>query len=100
MSRSCDISGLGVLSGNNVSHSNRKTRRRFLPNLQKVTLVSDSLNSSFQMRIATKTLRSIEARGGLDSYLLSISATKLTDKAAKLKQKIKRTLGKDNEKVS
>lgn len=88
MSRTCDITGRGVMTGNNVSHSNRKSRRRFLPNLQNVTLVSDILKKSFKVRICTNTLRSIDANGGLDSYLLTTSNLKLTEIAQKIKRAI------------
>ena len=88
MARRCDISGTGVMSGNNVSHANNRTRRRFLPNLQIVSLLSDSLNRIFKMKICSKTLRSIEHNGGLDSYLESTSNTKLTDEAKKIKKTI------------
>ena len=100
MSRTCDISGVGVLSGNNVSHSNRRTRRKFLPNLQSVTLSSDILGQSFQMRIAVKTLRSVEAKGGFDEYLLSKPTRDLTAKAASIRAQIKKHVTKNNDKVS
>ena len=70
MSRICEIlAEKAVLTGNRVSHSNRKTKRRFLPNLQNVTIISDVLAKHFRMRISTKTIRSIDANGGLDAYL-------------------------------
>ena len=88
MSKKCDISGTGVLSGNNVSHANNKTRRRFLPNLQVVSLLSDTLGKIFKLKVCSKTLRSIEHNGGLDSYLESTSITKLTEEAKKIKKSI------------
>lgn len=88
MAKKCDISGTGVMSGNNVSHANNKTRRRFLPNLQVVSLLSDSLGKIFKLKICSKTLRSIEHNGGLDSYLESTSNTKLTEEAKKIKKSI------------
>lgn len=69
MSRRCELSGKGVLTGNRVSHSNIKTRRRYLPNLGPVTLESETLGRSFRFRIAMSTLRSVDHRGGLDAYL-------------------------------
>lgn len=88
MSRKCDITGTGVQSGNNVSHANNKTRRRFLPNLQVVSLLSDALGKIFKLKICSKTLRSIEHNGGLDSYLESTSSTKLTEEAKKIKKAV------------
>jgi len=70
MSRKCELTGKTVLTGNNVSHSNRKTRRRYLPNLHKVTLMSDVLGS-FRMRITANALRSIDVYGGVDSFIVS-----------------------------
>ncbi|MBR2922784.1 MAG: 50S ribosomal protein L28 [Alphaproteobacteria bacterium] len=88
MARKCEISGTGVLSGNNVSHANNKTRRRFLPNLQVVSLLSDVLGKVFKLKVCSKTLRTIEHNGGLDSYLESTSNNKLTDEAKKIKKAI------------
>lgn len=88
MAKRCDISGTGVMSGNNVSHANNKTRRRFLPNLQVVSLLSEKLGRIFKLKVCSKTLRSIEHNGGLDSYLESTSNTKLSDEAVKIKKTI------------
>lgn len=88
MAKKCDISGTGVMSGNNVSHANNRTRRRFLPNLQIVSLLSETLGKIFKLKICSKTLRSIEHNGGLDSYLESTSNTKLTEEAKKIKKTI------------
>ena len=88
MSKKCDISGKGAMSGNNVSHANNKTRRRFLPNLQIVSLLSEKLGKIFKLKITSSTLRSIEHNGGLDSYLESTSNTKLTPEALKIKKQI------------
>ncbi|MEQ9116464.1 MAG: 50S ribosomal protein L28 [Rickettsiales bacterium] len=90
MSKVCQISGVGVASGNNVSHSNRKTKKKFHPNLQMVTLRSEVLGQDFRMRIAVKTLRSIDAKGGLDGYLLGSSSRKITEEAVRIKNKIKK----------
>lgn len=88
MSKKCDILGTGVMSGNNVSHANNKTRRRFMPNLQIVSLFSEALNRVFKLKVCSKTLRSIEHNGGLDGYLKSTSNTKLTEEAKKIKKSI------------
>ena len=88
MARKCEISGTGVMSGNNVSHANNKTRRRFLPNLQVVSLLSDVLGKVFKLKVCSKTLRTIEHNGGLDSYLETTSNSKLTDEAKKIKKSI------------
>jgi large subunit ribosomal protein L28 len=94
MSRRCTVTGTGSQFGNKVSHSNRKTRTRFLPNLQKVSLMSEVLGSQVNLRITAATLRSIEHNGGLDAYLLNHSSRVLTPEAAKLKRQIKRKLAK------
>lgn len=88
MARKCDITGVGVMTGNNVSHANNRTRRRFLPNLQVVSLLSEALGRIFKLKICAKTLRSIEHNGGLDSYLESTSNTKLSIEAKKIKKTI------------
>ncbi|MDO5385744.1 MAG: 50S ribosomal protein L28 [Pseudomonadota bacterium] len=88
MSKKCDITGTGVMSGNNVSHANNKTRRRFLPNLQVVSLLSEKLGKVFKLKVCSKTLRSIEHNGGLDAYLASTSNTKLSEEAIKIKKQI------------
>lgn len=88
MAKKCDISGTGVMSGNNVSHANNRNRRRFLPNLQVVSLLSEKLGRIFKLKVCSKTLRSIEHNGGLDAYLESTSNTKLSDEAIKIKKTI------------
>ena len=95
MVKKCDITGTGVMSGNNVSHANNHTRRRFLPNLQEVSLFSEALNKSFKLKICTKTLRSIEHNGGLDSYLESTTSSKLSEEALKIKRAVAKTKGTD-----
>ena len=84
----CDICKKGELSGNNVSHAHNKTRRRFLPNLQVVSLLSETLGKMFKLKVCSKTLRSIEHNGGLDAYLESTSNSKLTEEAKKIKKSI------------
>ena len=88
MAKKCDISGTGVMSGNNVSHAHNKTRRRFLPNLQVVSLLSETQGKMFTLKVCSKTLRSIEHNGGLDAYLESTSNSKLTEEAKKIKKSI------------
>ena len=88
MAKKCDISGTGVMSGNNVSHAHNKTRRRFLPNLQVVSLLSETLGKMFKLKVCSETLRSIEHNGGLDAYLESTSNSKLTEEAKKIKKSI------------
>jgi large subunit ribosomal protein L28 len=90
MSRRCGISGKGVLAGNNVSHAQNKTRRRFLPNLQMTTILSDALGGPVKLKLSTQTIRTIEKNGGLDSYLLSASDKDLTEEAVKLKRRIRK----------
>lgn len=90
MARRCTLTGKGAQSGNNVSHSQRKTRRRFLPNVQNVSLRSDILGQAVRLKVTTSTLRSVEHNGGLDNYLLNTSSRKLTDEAVKLKRKLRK----------
>ena len=71
MTRKCDLTGKLVITGNNVSHANNKTKRRFIPNLQNVSLYSDKLGKKLKFRIATSTLRTVEKNGGIDSFLLN-----------------------------
>lgn len=92
MSRRCDLTDVGPLSGNKVSHSNHKTKVRFLPNLQDVSLQSDALGQSVSLRITAATLRSVEHNGGLDSFLLSRANGKLSTKGQQLRRKIKKKL--------
>jgi|SRR6516225_4177590 large subunit ribosomal protein L28 len=88
MSRRCELTGKAVQSGNKVSHSNRKTRTRFLPNLVQVTLISDTLERSVRLRISAAALRSVEHRGGLDEFLIKAKDGELSDRAAALKREI------------
>ena len=94
MSRICDLTGKGVAAGNNVAHSNTKTKRRFEPNLQNVTLASEALGRKLSLRIATSTLRSVQKRGGLDAFLLATDDTKLPPRARRLKRSIQRAHSK------
>ena len=88
MARRCDITGKGVLVGNNVSHANNKTKRRYLPNLQVVSLLSDALGQSVRLRLTAHALRTIEHNGGLDQFLLTTRTVKLPLEAQKLKRRV------------
>jgi len=90
MARVCELTGKKVMSGNNVSHANNKTRRRFLPNLTKATLISDALGRSVSLRISTHALRSVEHNNGLDNFLLKARDTDLSANALKLKKEVKK----------
>lgn len=88
MSRVCELTGKAVMTGNTVSHANNKSRRRYLPNLVNVTLMSDALGQSFKLRVSAHGLRSVEHRGGLDAFLTKASESELSDRARILKRKI------------
>lgn len=90
MARRCELTGKGVQTGNNVSHAHNKTRRRFLPNLQQVSLLSDTLGRTVRFRVSTYGLRSVEHNGGLDAYLLKTADSKLSLKARRLKREIEK----------
>ena len=88
MSRVCELSGKGPMSGNSVSHANNKTRRRFLPNLNDVTLISDVLGQSFKLRVSAAALRTVDHRGGLDAFLAKAKDDDLSVNALKIKREI------------
>jgi len=88
MSRRCELTGIGPMVGNNVSHANNRTRRRFLPNLQEVSLISDTLGRSFKLRISSKALRSVDHRGGFDAFMAKAKDTDLSEGALKIKKEI------------
>ena len=88
MSMKCQLTGKTFQSGNNVSHAKNRTRRRFLPNLQNITFISEKLGRSIRLKVATSTIRTVEKKGGLDEYLLSASNTKLPPEALKIKKQI------------
>jgi large subunit ribosomal protein L28 len=90
MARVCELTGKGPMVGNNVSHANNKTKRRYLPNLQEVTLISDVLNRSFRLRISNHALRSVDHRGGLDAFLAKSREDDLSKRAAKIKKDIEK----------
>jgi large subunit ribosomal protein L28 len=86
MARRCAVSGKGVQTGNNVSHANNKTRRRFLPNLQETSLFSEALGRNIRFRVSTNGLRTIEHRGGLDAYLIGAKSSELDRDMRNLKK--------------
>ena len=92
MSRRCEITGVGPMVGNNVSHSNIKTKRRFMPNLQAITVPSDALGQSFSLRITNAALRTLDFKGGLDVVLLKARDEVLSAKALKIKRQLKAKL--------
>lgn len=90
MSRVCELSGKGPMTGNTVSHANNKSRRRFLPNLNDVTLISDILGQSFKLRVSAHALRTVDHRGGLDAFLAKSKDEELSDKALKIKREVEK----------
>ena len=88
MARVCELSGKKVMTGNNVSHANNKTKRKFLPNLNNVSLVSEKLDLTVRFKISANALRSVEHAGGLDNFLLKSKDNDLSPKAKKLKNKL------------
>lgn len=92
MARRCELTGKAVLVGNNVSHANNKSRRRFLPNLCSVTLQSEALGQSVRLRVSANALRSVEHRGGLDAFLAKSSDLELSQRARLLKRQIAKKL--------
>ncbi len=92
MARRCELTGKAVLTGNSVSHANNKSKRRFLPNLNHVTLMSDALNQRIRLRITSHALRSVEHRGGLDKFLLTARDSELSLNARRLKRQIEKKM--------
>lgn len=92
MARRCAITGKGVQTGNNVSHANNRTRRRFLPNLQETSLISEGLGGAVRLRLSVNGLRTVEHNGGLDAFLLSTPDVKLTDETRRLKRRLKKAI--------
>ena len=93
MARRCDVTGKDVLTGNNVSHAHNRTRRRYLPNVHKMTLFSDALGK-VKLKVSASALRSIGHKGGLDAYLMATSDTKMAPEALKIKNRIKKAQAK------
>lgn len=88
MSRRCSITGKGALVGHSVSHANNKTKRRFLPNLQTISVLSDALRGPVRLRLSTNAIRTIEHNGGIDAYLIGTADRNLTAEAKKLKRRV------------
>ncbi len=88
MAKRCQISGKGVMAGNNVSHANNRTRRRFLPNLQRTSMTSEILGRAVTLRVSISAIRTIEKHGGLDPFLLQARNAELADEARALKREI------------
>lgn len=89
MSRKCELTGKAVLYGNNVSHANNKSSRRFLPNLQNASFLSEALGQIVRLRVTTNGIRSVESKGGLDSYLLDACDCNLSKRALSVKKVIR-----------
>ncbi len=89
MSRRCELTGVGPMVGHSVSHSNIKTKRRFLPSLKAVALHSEAMGQSYRLRITNAALRTLDFKGGLDAYIVKASDDILSPKAQKLKRQIK-----------
>ena len=98
MTRKCDLTGKVVITGNNVSHAKNRTKRRFIPNLQNVSLYSDKLGKKLKFRIATSTLRTVEKNGGIDSFLLNAFDKNLSNDAKKYKKSISKVSVSQNAK--
>jgi len=96
MSRRCELTGKSVMTGNNVSHANNRTRRRFLPNLVNVTLTSDVLNQRVRLRIAAAALRTVEHRGGLDAFLQKAKDRDLSPKAQLLRRQVLKKIAENS----
>lgn len=92
MSRTCELTGKAVMSGNNVSHANNRSRRRFLPNLLQVTLISEALGQNVRLRISANALRTVEHRGGLDAFLAKADVGELSQRARLLKKQVAKKL--------
>jgi len=90
MSRVCELTGKGPMVGNNVSHAKNRTRRRFLPNLNDVTLMSEALGRGFKFRISAAALRTVDHRGGLDGFMAKAKSDELSTKALKVKKDIEK----------
>jgi len=90
MARRCALTGKGVLAGNNVSHSNIKSRRRYLPNIQVATLMSETLGETVRLKLAASSIRTVEHRGGLDAFLMSTKAAELPTELRRLKKRIEK----------
>ena len=94
MARRCALTGKGVQTGNNVSHAHNKTRRRFLPNLQVASLLSEALGTSVRMRLSAAAIRTVEHKGGLDAFLLGTRAGSLSPEILRLKKRVKNAIAR------
>lgn len=92
MARRCGVTGKGVLTGHNVSHANNKSPRKFLPNLQRTSMLSDALGQTIRLRLSTNAIRTIERNGGLDAYLLKANNDTLSQTFRRIKTRIERKL--------
>ena len=88
MSRRCELTGKGPMTGNNVSHAKNRTRRRFLPNLTETALMSETLGRTFRLKVSTSALRTVDHRGGLDAFLLKAKDAELSENALKIKKEV------------
>jgi large subunit ribosomal protein L28 len=92
MARRCELTGKGVMSGNNVSHSHIRTRRRFLPNVQEKSLHSDALGRGVRLKVSTSAMRTVESKGGLDAYLLGAKDAVLSQRALRIKRAVEKAV--------
>ena len=92
MSRRCELTGKGAQTGHKVSHSNRKTKRRFLPNLVNVTMTSDTLGRAVRLRVSTSAMKTVDHRGGLDAFLAKAKEAELSPRALDLKRELRKKL--------
>lgn len=92
MARRCELTGKGPMTGNNVSHANNKTRRRFLPNLNDVSLMSEALGRTFKLKVSSSALRTVDHRGGLDAFLQGARDADLSQNALKIKRDVEKAL--------
>ena len=100
MSKKCDLTGKQSITGNNVSHANNKTKRKFFPNLQTVSLYSEKLESKLSFKVAASTLRTVEKSGGIDKFLLNTKANNLSTLAKKYKKNILKKIESNKAKTS
>ena len=100
MSKKCDLTGKQSITGNNVSHANNKTKRKFFPNLQSVSLYSEQLDSKLSFKVAASTLRTVEKSGGIDKFLLNTKANNLSTLAKKYKKNILKKIESNKAKTS
>lgn len=97
MSRRCELTGKAVLTGNNVSHANNKTKRRFLPNVQDTSMMSEALGKLVRLRLSAAGMRTVEHKGGLDAWLLDTPASRLSPEVRRLKRRIERAVAANAE---